>query len=158
MSSDGYFVGDWSLHKADEPGDFLCVPDREYAFAFVRPNGQEIEIDREFITDGASVPRMLRLTKWLDPYGSIFRAALFHDWLWVLRYTGENTIGFRESNRIMWEACEVCGLKGWQRWLVWFGITVGGWPQWFQGTLRERKAEAAKCLSSAKEIAEFKGV
>lgn len=154
----GGFFGDWSLHEGGGPGEFLLVPDMYKGFGYVRPNGDKIEIDRPCIVDGASVPRCFRVAQWLDPVGPMLKAALLHDYCWILRYTGENTIGFRESNRVMWEACKECGLKNWQRWLVWFAITVGGWWFWYKGTLRSKVVEASRCLDKGRAMAIRKGL
>lgn len=152
---EGYFSGDWSLHESGEPDTFLLIPSA-MAFAFTRPNGEVITIDRPFVTDGASIPRFVRLFKWLDPYGTFRRAAFIHDFLWILRYTNEQFTSFWKSNIILYEGCRVCGLWTWQACIVWFVVTTCGWPSWIIGKWQRKRA--ARKVNVARRALIRKGI
>src|SRR5262249_44938959 len=65
-----------------EPDRFMFIPKKTNPFCFVRANKERVE-PRTFFTDGASIPRFLRWSEELDPFG-LLPAALLHDWQWEL--------------------------------------------------------------------------
>lgn len=81
------------------------------------------------LTDGASVPRPLWFKKWLGPVDWL-DAATIHDWMFEEHHRGIRTWSFWEANRIMREACSYCGVPWHMRWIIWLGVTLGGYPVW----------------------------
>jgi hypothetical protein len=156
----GHFVGIYALYEPDPgdgvgPADFLLVPD---GFGFIEGDGkQSVVMDRPFLTDGATVPRVLRLTVWLDPYGKFRKAAFLHDWAWVLHHLGEQRFTFRETNQLLYDACLSCKLRAWQAWIVWLAVTLFGWGIW-TGSKENRQAKARAKVNLAGTIMRQKGI
>lgn len=64
------------------PDEFMFVPDPDPAkrLRFTRADGTVIEIDRAFLTDGGSIPRLLWVLEHYSPWGYA-PAFVIHDWL-----------------------------------------------------------------------------
>lgn len=73
-----------------------------------------------FVTDFASIPRLF-WTVIGHPAGRYAQAAVLHDCLYS---TGAAKRA--EADRIFREAMAVLGVPGWQRWLMWAGVRIGG--------------------------------
>lgn len=80
-----------------------------------------ITVPAGFLTDGASVPRIF----WniFPPYGSYFRAAIIHDFLYSCRNTKFNRL---ESDRIFLEAMTVLGIGWLKRQTIYRAVRLGG--------------------------------
>lgn len=67
------------------------------AFTYRTAGGEHITVPRGLVTDGASIPKMVRA--WFDPWGDGSNnygvAALIHDWLYAHRVTDEGRPLFR---------------------------------------------------------------
>ena len=71
-----------------EPDIFMFIPKKIKPFRFIRANPKLPPVEpRTFFTDGASVPRMFRWDKELDPFG-LLPAALLHDWQFDRHHCG----------------------------------------------------------------------
>lgn len=86
-----------------EPNLFEFVPKSVGPFAFVRPNGQRIEL-ANFFTDGGSIPRLVglfngRLTPW--GYGPAY---LIHDWEFDLHHCNRTPKSFNAVRDTLMEA------------------------------------------------------
>lgn len=86
-------------------------------------SGWVTRIPAGFVTDGASVPRVL----WniLPPFGAYSRSALLHDWLY---FSGECSRA--EADRRFMESMEREGVSLWKRWVMYSGVRMGGWVAW----------------------------
>ncbi len=120
-----YLDGDhWLLH---EPFIYILGPDT---------SGKErVEVPKGFVTDFASVPRPL----WniLPPTGKYGKAAVIHDFLYQRRAvtTFLNGLAIRfvergEADAILNEGMEVLGVSRFTRWIVYYGVRIGGWAAW----------------------------
>lgn len=81
--------------------------------------GRQVVVPRGFISDGASVPRVLQ---WMyHPYGRYLEAAVVHDFFCV-----HQDIDSVSAAKVFCEAMEVCGVSRWRRFKMyhavrWFG-------------------------------------
>ena len=83
-------------------------------------SGMYIRVPKGFITDFASIPRLFWTI--LPPWGKYGKAAVLHDYL----YHSQKFI--RElCDAIFLEAMVVLGVKKWKRFLLYFGVRIGGW-------------------------------
>jgi hypothetical protein len=85
-----------------EPNSFEFIPKQNAAFEFVRSNGDRV-IPENFFTDGGSIPRLLRWSDELDPFGSL-PAYLLHDWEFDLDHCERTTKSFKDVNSTLMEA------------------------------------------------------
>ncbi len=99
-------------------------------------SGLVIEPPALFQTDFASVPRMLW---WLFPsWGRYGNAAVIHDYLYQHGYltypSHENSEPYhptrKHADKIFLEAMGVLRTKKWQKYLIYWGVRVGGWYSW----------------------------
>lgn len=83
----------------------------------------KIVVPKGFVTDGGSVPRPL----WgiVSPWGKASKPYILHDWLY---HTQDRTR--LVSDAILLEAMEVVGVNGFQRFLIYSGVRIGGWVAW----------------------------
>ena len=83
-----------------------------------------IDVPRGFVTDFASVPRLL----WsfgLSPYGSFSKAAVIHDYLyWAQGCTRE------QADNLMMIAMKESGVGSFQAKLLHWGVRLGGKASW----------------------------
>lgn len=86
--------------------------------------GEIIVVPKGFITDFASVPR-IPLAFFL--VGDVaHKPAVIHDWLYSAEIASKGYFTRCEADRILREAMEDEGIWWWRRWLMWFGVRVGG--------------------------------
>ena len=86
-------------------------------------SGDTIYVPLNFVTDFASVPRVLW---WLFPKWGIYgNAAVIHDWLYWDQYKKRKT-----SDDIFLEAMEVLGVPKWKRYLLYQSVRIFGWFAW----------------------------
>lgn len=111
-------------------------------------SGISIVVQRDFVTDFASVPWFAR---WLiKTWGRYTNPAVIHDYLyrggeimnaapdgsivWRSRYTKAQHIWPKMTRRgadgIMLEAMKVMSVPSWQRYLIYAGVRIGGWRGW----------------------------
>ncbi len=88
-----------------------------------KPNGHEIAVPAGFVTDFASVPRLLwfLLPKW----GRHGNAAVVHDFLYWNQKTSR-----AYADRTFREAMEILGVLLGVRWAMWAGVRCFGWLAW----------------------------
>lgn len=84
---------------------------------------EQIIVPRGFITDLASIPKLLRGL--LDVNDSHRRAAVLHDFLYCLQ-------GFtrKQSDDMFLEAMGAIGVPAWKRSMMYAGVRAGGWMIW----------------------------
>lgn len=102
------------------------------------PDGQKVVvIPIGFLTDFASVPKLL----WnvLPPTGSYGKAAVIHDWLYQTRQINVSTqdrphlmylCNRAEADAILNEGMAVLGTSRLVRFMVYWGVRLGGWKPW----------------------------
>lgn len=97
-------------------------------FRYLSPQWGELTVPQDFITDGASVPRIF----WniLSPFGDYFGPALVHDFL----YSHHNQWFTRaEADSIFLEAMTLAGVPWLRRHTIHKAVRLGG-RRSFQGT------------------------
>ncbi|WP_353192090.1 DUF1353 domain-containing protein [Pandoraea pnomenusa] len=80
-------------------------------------------VPRGFVTDLASVPR-LPIVYWLTG-GTSNEAAVVHDWLYTTKPVSRET-----ADRVLREASAVTCVPTWRRWLMYWGVRLGGASHW----------------------------
>jgi len=89
--------------------------------------GETIVVPPGFITDLASIPRLLH---WLIPVNGRHRsAAIVHDYLFVIQDRERS-----EVDRIFLDAMEDCGVRWSQRQAMYRAVRLGGWIPWNKNT------------------------
>jgi hypothetical protein len=78
---------------------------------------------RGFITDLASIPRLLRAL--FDINGLSRAPAVLHDFLYCIHYTTR-----AEADALLLEALEAAGVGWATRWSMYLGVRSGGWMYW----------------------------
>lgn len=107
---------------------WLLLEDFAYFDADFPPNGAFIEMPKGFITDFASVPRIL----WnlLPPTGKYGKAAVVHDFLYVTGRVGEIRVTRSYADGVFRDAMEDLGVGKVRRTLMWLAVRVGGGRAW----------------------------
>ena len=115
---------DASVSKKTIDGKFTRVVILDRALFYESDLIGNVEVPVGFISDGASVPRML----WnlYPPFGEYLEAAVVHDLFCVLGHNGESPIDFKMAAKVFKEAMAVCGVSRWKRQKMylavrWFG-------------------------------------
>lgn len=98
-------VKDWALQKP---------------VIFQGSKGDCIVVPRGFVTDYASVPRILHSL--VGPTGIYTLAAIVHDWLLKLLLGKKWTINSRDADGLFRLMLEVLGVGFWLRWFMWTGV------------------------------------
>jgi hypothetical protein len=83
-----------------------------------------IRIPVGFISDGASVPRLM----WsiYPPFGRYLEAAVVHDYYCELGRMGKSPIDSVAAAKLFLEAMEVCGVSKWKRTKMYWAVRLGG--------------------------------
>lgn len=100
-------------------------------------DGQLFIVPRGFVTDFASVPKILW---WLfGPTGLWTWAAILHDWFCRMLHMRMPVVTAREADRYFRLACAELGVDFVTRWLMWTGVRWGalGTPVRRQGWARD---------------------
>ena len=86
-------------------------------------SGDRIEVAQGFVTDFATVPRLLW---WFLPrWGTYGNAAVIHDWLYWTQARSR-----KESDDIMREAMGVLNVAGYKQVLIYWAVRLFGWWAW----------------------------
>jgi hypothetical protein len=105
--------------RAYKPGEWVVLA----GLLYLAKNGARFMVPRGFITDLASIPRLLR---WLiDRDGESRQAAVFHDFLYCIHYQTR-----AEADALFLEALEACGVNRVTRYAMYLGVRSGGWVYW----------------------------
>lgn len=92
-------------------------------FLFVSSTGLVVEVPSGFVTDGASIPRVMW---WLfPPAGGYMNAAVVHDACYRLHKTNR-----AEADWILYEAMGVLGCWWVTRAVFWLALRGFGWWAW----------------------------
>ena len=90
-------------------------------------SGALITVPTGFSTDGASIPQFLWSV--MPTWGRYSRAAVIHDYLYVLLKSGTPhplAPDRRTADAIFYEAMVVCGTNSTVRWVIWAAVRVFG--------------------------------
>jgi len=94
-------------------------------FTYVTNKGDKITVPKGFMTNFASVPRILwPILPPLDRYG---KAAVVHDYLY--RTSGLNYTR-KQADGIFLEACDVLKVERWKSRAMYWAIRLLGWHAW----------------------------
>lgn len=130
---DGHFVSDIEVerHPGERQRFTLMKP-----LIYRRDSGTEITVLDGFVTDGASVPRLL----WpiAPPFsGPYMSAAVLHDALYT-----QGVFSRVESDSIFLEAMLASNVPFWQCAVLHCGVVIGGWWAW----RKHRKADNGRTV------------
>ena len=115
------FVTELHVRLLDD-GRWILVEPFSYEIGD-KGSGILISVPAGFVTDFASVPRILR---WLiDTVGTHGKAAVLHDYLYS-RGVPTRLI----ADAVFLEAMGVLGVPCLRRWLMFHGVRCGGWYAW----------------------------
>lgn len=106
--------GDWQL----------CQP-----FSYVTPDMHLITVPKGFITDFASVPRLLRTI--YESSGGYSHASVIHDYLYVGgAVSGKKDITRKDADQIFYDAMRASGVPKRRAYLLWAAVRAGGFRAW----------------------------
>jgi hypothetical protein len=111
------------LRAHDEPNEWVVLSILTYWHCIF----DTICVPRGFITDLASIPRMLRAV--FNVNDESRQAAVLHDYL----YCGQGFAGAlsrAQCDRLFRDAMQDQGVNWLQRWTMWAGVRIGGWLYW----------------------------
>lgn len=118
----------------DEPLDLRWINGRDWTvlseFDYHTPDGYYVQVPAGFVTDFASIPRVL----WniLPPTGPYGKAAVLHDFmyrtgLWTPFGPACNR---GEADGVLRDGMKDLGVGRRDRWAVYAGVRAGGWISW----------------------------
>ncbi|WP_331693462.1 DUF1353 domain-containing protein [Pandoraea sputorum] len=87
--------------------------------------GQRFVVPRGFVTDLASVPRLPIV--YLLTGGTSNEAAVVHDWLYTTK-----PVSRLVADRVLREASAVTCVPAWRRWMMYWGVRIGGASHWYR--------------------------
>jgi len=105
--------------RAYKPDEWVLL----LALIYLAKNGKRYIAPRGFITDLASIPRLLRAL--FDINGQSRAPAVLHDFLYCMHYTTR-----AEADALFLEALEAAGVGWATRWSMYLGVRSGGWIYW----------------------------
>ena len=97
-------------------------------FTYTTDAGAVIHVPVGFITDLASVPRLLWWV--VPPFGKYLPAALIHDKLYADHRAGLHHCSRAYCDAVLLEAMRDCGCSAWCANTIWIGVRLGGWVAW----------------------------
>lgn len=140
-----------------ECGDFRWQITELFVYYIGTPNdkilteGHPVFVPKGFITDGASVPRMLW---WLfPPVGDRYsKAAVLHDFMYSTQMFGRS-----RADKIFLEAMEALGVSWWKRRTLYSAVRVFGHAAWVGKSTEEMMRWRDASLSQSYEYYSKKG-
>lgn len=89
--------------------------------------GAMIDVPAGFVTDFASIPRVL----WnVLPPSFYAKPAILHDFLYFYGKTGDVVVTRAQADKTFRDALRETGVGKTKRWLMWVGVRVGGGRAW----------------------------
>ena len=128
--------------KHREPGEFIIFRDFRVSFGLPSDIPVVITIPRGFITDFASVPRLVQVLPGFNRTESSANAAVLHDWLYCNRgqVSGENPVFGLKNNKLnltrkqcdelLYEGLRESGYSRITAWMFYSAVRAGGWLYW----------------------------
>lgn len=116
-----HFVGELDTRLVDEKANLhrLLAPFGFYSDLL----GELVEAPQSFVTDFASVPRIVGA--WLLYGGKGKRAAVIHDWLYSTQMVRRSV-----ADAVFKEALQASSYAGWEVGGMYAGVCLGGWVAW----------------------------
>ncbi len=109
------------VRALDNGRDWLVLEDFYYD-TDIPIKGYRVDVPKGFVTDFASIPRVLWSVVGAPAEGKYRKAAVIHDYLY--RTPGKATRA--QADAVLNEAMIVCGVGRWTRWTIYAGVRVGG--------------------------------
>lgn len=130
-------------------GEAVQYLTRTYTYCWSDPDGisRSITVPKGYLSDGASVPRLVWTLSGIIPDGLIRAAALIHDFIYD--HSGQLPFGsYRRIRNGNWEFCSnekwtrkvadklfgrinrECGVPKFQRRVAYLAVRAGGWIGW----------------------------
>ncbi len=100
------------------PGEFVLIETLKYKSL----SGEVILVPRRFITDFASVPKVVEWLPGFDVNGNSRRPAVLHDFLYCSQMYPRDRCDY-----LFYEALVSVGYSAAQARLFWLGVRSGGW-------------------------------
>jgi len=106
-------------------------------FLYISRRGWGVEIEDSFLSDLASIPRLLRIFYGVNKRETC--GAVIHDHGYRNRFkprynvlTGYSCILSRaEWDEILYDACRLGGTNKFRAWSIYRGVRLGGWVAWY---------------------------
>ncbi|MEE4290656.1 MAG: DUF1353 domain-containing protein [Cycloclasticus sp.] len=95
------------------------------ALAYMTSNDELIVVKKGFITDYASIPKLL-LSIFGRPSGKMVEPSVLHDFL----YQAKTKYTRKESDLIFLEALKGKGINWFKRRAMYYGVRIGGGSSW----------------------------
>lgn len=90
-------------------------------------DGTMIDVPAGFVTDFASIPRVL----WnVLPPSFYAKPAILHDYLYFVGKAGDLVVTRAQADKVFRDALQETGVNARKRWMMWLGVRVGGWRAW----------------------------
>ncbi|MNC39249.1 hypothetical protein D3C75_878980 [compost metagenome] len=105
--------------RAHAPGEWVVLR----ALTYTAASGRSYIVPRGFVTDLASIPRLLRPA--LDQNGASRRPAVLHDALYCRKSTTR-----QQADDLFYEALRAEGVGHLTALLMYAGVRAGGWLYW----------------------------
>lgn len=93
-----------------------------------------IRVERHFVTDLASVPRLPIVYMMVGEIAQ--EAAVIHDYLYQKHSINGQPITKRQADLVLYEAMGACQYPVWQKEAMYGGVFVGGFSSWNSGPQR----------------------
>lgn len=141
------FLTELDVRYMDGEGWTIMAP---FTYRLYSGRGDEyVTVGVGFITDFASIPRLLKL-RWPSPGGTWDKPAVIHDCLYRERKVHRDDGSFRlvtraEADAIFNEAMRVTQTWPTSRLSIYLGVRAGGWWPWRKYRKTEQRAAAANC-------------
>lgn len=105
-----------------------------FTYRLGSPDGKEyVSIPAGFVTDFASVPRVLKVV-WPSPGGKWDKPAVVHDFIYRFGFVesadGERRVTRDEGDNIFKEAMGAAGVGWMAKACLYRGVRIGGWVSW----------------------------
>lgn len=126
------------IYSKESPNGLTTTLTR--SLIYTTRDGWIIRVPRKFVTDYASIPRLLWVV--IPPRGKYNRPAVIHDWLYQKAPIDPRTgkpVTQQRADEILREACENCDDRLTQRWTIYLGLRAGGFVAWNNYREKENK-------------------
>lgn len=116
----GTFLGALDVRAMPDGVNWMLLGE----FRYVARDGRVITVPAGFVTDFASIPRLLWTIAGAPATGKYRRAAVVHDWIYR---TADVAMTRAQADRLFLEMMEADGCAWWRREVLYDGVVVGGW-------------------------------
>lgn len=129
-----FMLNSCAKYHAIKTDDTPCIcPKQKYSFRIVsdydvRVDNIEYRVPANFITDLASIPRLLWV--WFPPHDSrVVAPSILHDYF----YSGETKVSRKFADDVFYNHMLVEGFPRYKAWLFWSGVRIFGWWSFKKG-------------------------